>query len=135
MTIPLYDVRDYTPNDKAFVISSFLKGNYYGHSWFSLIPQAIYFENYHKVAEHLVRTATIKIACLPEDPTIIIGYSILSSDFQTIHWVHVKKKFRGLGVAKDLLPKHPQYVSHLNDLGQSLMPKFPTAVFNPFKLT
>lgn len=136
MSQSLYEIRDYTPADRNFLRATFLRGNYYGHSWFNLIPQDIYFKNYAKVADHLIDSGTmvIKIACLPDDPSVILGYSILSPDYQTIHWCHVKDRFRKNGIAKALLPKHPTQVSHLNDLGKSLLLKFPTAIFNPFAL-
>jgi hypothetical protein len=133
----LYDIRDYQPEDKAFVMSTFLRGLYYGDSWFSLIPKTIFMNNYKKIVESMTQSpkVIIKVACLKEDPTVIIGYSILSSDFQTIHWLFVKQNWRNNGVGKSLVPKYPTAVSHLTKVGKSLMSKFETEViFNPFAL-
>jgi len=137
-----YDIRDYKPEDRNFVISTFLRGLYYGDSWFSLIPKDIFMKNYKAVAEALIAKRTIKVACLREDPDVIIGYSILSNDFQTIDWVYVKSSkqpdgttWRNKGVGKSLVPQYPTSVSHLTVLGKELLKKFPNTVFNPFSIT
>lgn len=130
----LYEVRDYTPDDKSFICATFLRGLYYGDSWFSVIPKDIFMDNYKKVIETLIDSpkVTIKVAALKEDPTIILGYSMLSSDFQTVHWVFVKQVWRNKGIARSLVPNHPLAVSHLTKLGLNLLPKLNGAVFNPF---
>jgi hypothetical protein len=99
-------------------------------------------KNYKAVAEALIAKRTIKVACLREDPDVIIGYSILSNDFQTIDWVYVKSSkqpdgttWRNKGVGKSLVPQYPTSVSHLTVLGKELLKKFPNTVFNPFSIT
>lgn len=130
-----FEVRDYKPEDKNFIMATFLRGLYYGDSWFSQIPKDIFMDNYKLFVENLVGlpTTTIKVACLKDDADIILGYSILSNDFQTINWVFVKLDWRKQGIARALLPKYPTSVSHLTALGKSLLPKFQNCVFNPFR--
>jgi hypothetical protein len=139
----LYDIRDFKPEDKNFILASFLKGLYYGDSWFSLIPKSIFMENYKKVAEALLdpNKTNIKVACLKEDTDVIIGYSIMSLDFMTLHWVYVKSSkltdgttWRQKGIGRSLVPQHPTAVSHLTALGKNLLTKLPTAIFNPFSI-
>jgi GNAT superfamily N-acetyltransferase len=132
----LYDIRDVKPEDANFVLATFLRGLYYGDSWFSLIPKDIFMLNYKKVAEVLLKSnnTVVKIACLKEDQDVILGYSILSADYQTIHWVFVKQAWRNKGIARSLLPQYSTNITHLTDLGRKLMNKLPTAIFNPFKL-
>jgi len=130
----LYDIRDMKSEDRNFILATFLRGLYYGESWFSLIPKQIFMTNYKTVANVLINSpnTVVKVACLKEDTDTIIGYSILSSDYQTIHWVQVKKLWRGKGIGKSLVPAYPVAVSHLTDLGRKLLIKFPNTVFNPF---
>lgn len=130
----LYDIRDATDKDVNFVLATFLRGLYYGDSWFSLIPKPIFMANYKAVAEALLKRATVKVACLKEEPDVILGYSILSNDYQTVHWCFVKSAWRRRGIAKSLLPQHPTAVSHLTKLGLILLPKLNSAIFNPFKI-
>ncbi len=130
----LYDVRDMVDGDKSFIMATFLRGLYYGDSWFSLVPKDIFMKNYKTMAESVVdnRKAVIKVACLKEDPNVIIGYSILSSDYQAIIWCFVKKAWRERGIGRSLLPQYPTAATHLTVLGKTLMHKYPGIVFNPF---
>ena len=134
--VGLYSVRAFVPDDRNFILSTFVQGLYHGDSWFSKMPKSVFIENYKPVIETVVDNPNnaIQIACLKEDPSVIIGYSILSGDFQTIHWVYVKKNWRNKGVGRSLVPQHPSTVSHLNTLGESLLSKFTNVIFNPFKL-
>ena len=129
-------IRDYRPDaDKNFVMATFLRGVYYGDTWFSLIPKNIFMNAYKKFAEAIVNNpkTIIKVACLQDDPDVMVGYSILSSDFSAITWVFVKAAWRKQGIARQLLPQLPTTVTHLTPLGKSLLPKFKTQViFNPF---
>lgn len=133
----MYDIRDMAPEDKNFILATFLRGLYYGDSWWSTIPKQIFMDNYKKVAEQLIdNTKTeVKVACLKDEPNVILGYSILSKDYLTIHWVFVKSPWRKRGIARSLLPQYPAEITHLTATGKSLMSsKFPTAIFNPFKI-
>lgn len=132
----VYDIRDYVEDDKSFVMSTFLRGIYYGNSWFNMVPKDIFMNNYKHNAEAIVDSpkTSIKIACMQGSPDVIFGYSILSEDFQTVHFVYVKKAFRKVGIGKSLVPQHPKYASHMTELGKQLLPKLPQCVFNPFSL-
>lgn len=144
----LYCLRDYIESDKAFIKATFLRGLYYSDSWFSVIPKDIFMENYSKVVEALLeRYANLtRIACLKEDPDVILGYAMLGAD-NTAHWVFVKKAWRRQGIGRSLLPENLITITHLNGFGRTLCyggfnkdtqelitPKYPNAIFNPFKL-
>lgn len=133
----LYDIRDFKKEDANFILATFLRGIYYGDSWFSQIPKQVFMDNYKKVAEILVNDrerTTIKVACLQDDPDVIIGYSILSADYSTIHFVYVKNVWRKQGIGRSLLPQYPSQVTHLTALGKELLSKFKGCIFNPFYL-
>lgn len=130
----LYEIRDFRTSDTSFVMATFLRGLYYGDSWFSLIPKNIFMTSYKPVGETFLKSpkAKIKIACLKDDQDVILGYSILSTDDNTVIWVFVKKTWRLQGLAKALVPANPVSVMHLTDLGRRLMIKLPNTIFNPF---
>ncbi len=133
--IGLYDIRDAVKSDTNLILATFLRGLYYGDSWFSLIPKQTFMIHYKPVVESLLQNPmiNIKVACLPEDQNVVIGYSILSADYQTIHWVYVKNHWRNKGIATSLLPHYPTTVTHLTRLGKDLLNKFETKpIFNPF---
>lgn len=91
---------------------------------------------YKNIAESLIANPknVVKVACLKEDQDVILGYSILSADFQTLHWVFVKSAFRKQGIARMILPQYPSVITHLSTLGKNLMHKFKGVIFNPFAL-
>ena len=135
MSEPLYIVRPGKPEDINFILATFLRGLYYGESYFSLIPKAIFMSNYKVVAIALLTRHQVRVACLPDDQDVILGYSIVSHDHKILHWVQVKQVFRKKGIARSLVPKEVKQVSHLTKLGVALLPKIPNSIFNPFDLT
>jgi len=130
----LYDLRLGKPEDRNFILATFLRGLYYGDSWFSLIPKDIFMESYKHIAMALVEKRTIVVACLKEDPDVILGYSICSSDGTTIDWLFVKSAWRGKGIGRSLVPATVTTATHLSALGKTLITKN-KVTFNPFKLS
>ena len=132
----LYHIRDGTDKDKNFILATFLRGLYYGNSWFNMIEKTIFMNEYKVIANAILSSSktVVKIACLPDDPDVILGYSVLSADYQTVHWVHVKAAWRKKGIGRSLTPAHPAYASHLSDLGKQLLKKLPETTYNPFSL-
>lgn len=132
----LYTTRDFTPEDKNFIFASWLRGLYYGCNWFREINKDVFMRNYHNFLERLLSqpTVSIKVACLKNDPEVILGYSVLGAD-DTLHWVFVKSAWRNIGVAKALIPTSTKCVSHLTKTGLSIIKRHPDVQFNPFNLT
>lgn len=131
----LYDIREAVEADSNFILATWLRGLYYGDSWFSTIPKAIFMQNYKRIAQGALtnQSVSIRVACLKEDPNVILGYSIISKDHKAIVWVFVKTPWRKQGIGRSLLPKSPLFVTHLTALGRQLLKdKLPTTQFNPF---
>jgi hypothetical protein len=130
----LYNIRAFKEEDRSFIMATFLKGLYYGESHFSEIPKDIFMKAYHPYVSSMPasKNVLIKVACLPDDPDTVIGYSILTLDQETVIWVFVKGPWRQKGVAKSLLPNNPKYVGHLTKLGRMLLSKVNNPSFNPF---
>lgn len=130
----LYDIRPAKQEDVNFILATWLRGLYYGESWFKEIPKNIFMNNYKRVAQATLSSpkVEVKIACLKEDPDVILGYSVISRNQEALIWIFVKTAWRQQGIGKSLLPKDTKYVTHLTALGKTLMPKLPNAVFNPF---
>lgn len=130
----LYEIRTYQPSDFNFIMATFLRGLYYGDSWFSLMPKDIFMQVYKQIAEALIKKHQVYIACLKEDPEVILGYSIISKDESTMHWIFVKTGWRNSGIGRSLVPSTVTCVTHLTDLGRKLMPKINNCIFNPFNV-
>jgi GNAT superfamily N-acetyltransferase len=131
----LYNIRATEPNDKNFVIATFLRSVYHDGSWFSKIPEKIFMATYRLVIERLYASTKclVVVACLAEDPDVILGFSIVSVDGDILHWVYVKKKWRRHGIATRLVPSTVTTITHLNNLGDSIMKiRKLDLIFNPF---
>lgn len=131
MTLRVYD----TKNDKNFIFSTWLRGLRYGNDWFLSVNNDVYFECYHKVIERILAhpDAQVVVACLKDDPEVILGYSVTRfiNDKTVLDWVFVKKAWRSIGIAKALVPEKIETVTHLTKVGKAILSKSPY-VFNPF---
>lgn len=128
----LVTTRLMTPDDKNFIMATWLKGLRYGNDWFLAIDKDAYYKNYHKVIETIVGhpTTTVKVVCLKDDPEVILGYSAYSG--ARFHWLFVKKSWRGIGIGKSLVPLGIRSVTHLTKTGKMILEKYPDVVFDPF---
>lgn len=126
----LVAIRDFLPNDRNFILSCWLKGLYYGDSWFSTIPKDLFMKQYHDILVRLLAApgVSVRVACLKEDADVILGYSV--SRGPILDWVFVKAAWRQIGIGKSLTPPDWATVSHLTKLGKALKPSH--IVFNPF---
>lgn len=122
--------RDYVEDDHNFIMSTWLKGLKYGNDFFRDIQSKPYFETYHRALSGLIGRPdiTIKVSCLKEDPSVILGYSVAHG--AVLDWVYVKDDWRRIGIASSLIPPGVSTVSHWTKLGKKIMPK--TWIINPF---
>ncbi len=122
--------RPATLADKNLIFSTWLLGLYHGNELFHEVPKDIYFAEYKKVVTHLLMKSQVTVACLKDDPDVVLGYVV--TEGATLHWVFVKKAWRKLGIATTLVPINIKRVTHLTKLGKSLKPK--EFIFDPFNL-
>lgn len=129
----LVAIRDYLPSDKNFIFASWLRGVYYGDSWLSLMDKTVFMATYHKVIENLLDSpgVQIKVACLKDDPEVILGYAVLSRVAPVLHWTFVKSAWRGIGIAKMIVPTNTKIVTNLTKSGLAIMRKYPGVTYNP----
>ena len=134
-------IRDYTALDRNFILATWLRGTYYGVELYTKIPKAIFMENYHRILEKFLATSglIIKVACLKDDPEVVLGYSVSRSiqygeaNINILDWMFVKSAWRGIGIGKMLLPARLNACTHLTKSGQSILKqKMPDVIYNPF---
>jgi len=116
-------------------MATLLRGLYYGGSVFSDMKKQKFMSRYQVIAEQLVakNEGSIKIACLKEDSSVILGYAIVNNDGTVLHFVFCKKPWRGIGVIKDLVPNTVTTVTHLTKTGMSILKK-KQLEYDPFSL-
>jgi GNAT superfamily N-acetyltransferase len=128
----LIALRPGTLEDQSFIFATWLQGLRHSNDTYKLMEADAFFRQYHKVIERILTApeTTVLVACLKEAPDVIVGYSVSSGD--TLHWTHVKKAWRGIGIAKSLLPAPFKVVTHVNRLGVGYLRSHPNLEFNPF---
>ena len=130
----LIDVRPAYENDRAFILATWLRGLYYGNSWFKEIQKDVFMQVYHGVIDNVLKSehTIINVAVLNEDPDIILGYSVLNNQHlnPVLHWVIVKEAWRKMGIARHIIPENVDTVTQLTTIGLKLKPE--NVKFNPF---
>jgi len=125
--------RHVQPRDTDYIYSSWLNHNYYSNPYFTHMPQDLYFKEYSKEINKIIKNplAEITIAVLEEDPNMIIGYAVTTGT-DTLNWVYVKKDYRNKGVAKFLLAsKHITKATTLTKTGIKILNTHKHIQFNP----
>lgn len=127
-------VRNFEPADKNFILATWLKGLRYGNDWFGEIESSVYFTVYQKIIDAVITDprVSVKIACLKDDPDVVLGYSVSSGN--RLDWIFVKRLWRNIGIAKSLIPPGITVVSHITTTGRSILRKKKGVFFNPFSL-
>ena len=121
--------------DEAFIYATWLRGLYHSDTWYNYIKKDVFMHHYHRVIEHILNNPTteITLACLKDDESVIVGYSVGTKDKKILHFTFVKKAWRNIGVAKMLISVLPQSVTHVTKVGLSLIQKL-RIDFNPFAI-
>ena len=124
-------VRKGDTSDTNFIYATWLRGLYYGDTWFSEIPKQIFMENYHNIITSILNNpaTTVLVMCLKEDHEVVVGYAIIKPG--ALVWMFIKKAWRGMGLARELVPIDTKSVTHLTKIGLAITRKRGWA-FNPF---
>lgn len=122
-------------DDAAFIFSYWLRDHFERSAFAKGIAKSTYMALHHVVLERIIARSVVHIACDASDPTVIFGF--ICTEGETLHYIHVKRAFRRLGVAKALLAAAgmsdgPRVFTHLTDDGVSLRRRFPLAEYNPY---
>lgn len=117
----LISLRHMEETDHAFIYATWLRGLYYGNSFFAVTEKDEFMERYQLVITNLLfrPSVEVRVACLQEDADTILGYSVLEKfsvpHGTTIHWTFVKPEWRKQGIATALIPGDAQTITHIVD--------------------
>jgi ribosomal protein S18 acetylase RimI-like enzyme len=98
----LVSYRPAKTSDLPYIFNSMLKAM---RVYFPHLRTSAFFDAYKPKVQRLVGESNIQVACFEKDQDLIYGYVIYSmiDDILVLHWVNVKKPFRRMGIAKELL--------------------------------
>ena len=130
-------IRDGRQLDVNFIASTWLKGLLYGgDELFRKMPKEVFFDNQHKVIEKILSSPVtrVKVACLKGDADVILGYTVYreAGNQTVLDWCFVKKDWRGIGIAKSLVPDNVNAVTNLTRAAEAILVKYPKVIYNPY---
>jgi len=95
----------------------------------------LFFTAFHKLIDSILlkETCKIRVACLPDDPNVILGFLVAYPT--QIHFIFVKQVFRGLGIGRALYEAagKPLIYTMKTSLIEPLLTKMPGLIYNPFE--
>lgn len=115
-------VRSFEVTDRDYITKTVLFGHFSLSSCAKRNNRDSFFNGHNKVINALLDHAQCLVLADPEDKAIIYGFVIFEKsvgDFDILHYCHVRKDFRGLGLLKNLVEviksKPSLAISHIND--------------------
>ena len=70
----LITYRPHQADDEAFLFATYLKNNWYRQESSTMLPKKIWMWAQHKRLEKVMKNQVITVACLKDDPDVILGY-------------------------------------------------------------
>lgn len=105
----------------------------HGNEYFKLIDNKAFNDAYDfLIVSTLYRPdATVRLAVLSDSMDVALGWSLIQGSI--LHYVFVQAEYRGMGLARKLVPVPIETFTHVTKTGLSLWnSKAPQAKFNPF---
>ena len=128
-------IRQALGNDLAFIYSTWLNSYRADSHYRKTCTKFIFFKEYPRVVDLILGRATTIVACLPDQPNVIIGY--LVHEPGVCHYAFTKESFRKLGVMSTLwnhaFKEREVVTSHKTRCVEGAM-EFHRVTFNPFLL-
>lgn len=128
----LWDVRPATPEDIPFIYSSWLKSFKHDSQLGKSMRSSVFFENYREIIDSILSRSEVMIACLAEDPFVILGYLVFSD--RVVHYAFVKEVFRGKGILTTLTNNIPTFLSYTHKTFSLQEHKLTSMQYNPLLL-
>lgn len=131
----LISIRQGVDSDISFIFATWLRNLFHSSPMFKYMEKNVFMKHYHNVLTAMFTRdyVNVVVACMKDDPDTILGYAILSKDNKALHWIYIKKNWRKIGLAKDLVPETVTHVTHITDTGASIIEKYKLE-YNPFLL-
>lgn len=110
------------PHDDACIYSTWRNQAYYSALMKPEGNPTVFFKRVSRIIQNILKSAQVRIACLYDDPHIIIGYAVYTGDH--LNWIYVKQEYRNKGIASMLWPKEIKTVTcYLTKIGAKIADK------------
>jgi hypothetical protein len=101
-------IRGFQKTDEPFIFSSWAKNHYYGNKTLkknNSSKKKEWFRNKCKEITEMLLRGHVRVACLKEDPNVIIGYSVFLG--QAFEFAYVKENYREPQILEILMKRDP----------------------------
>jgi hypothetical protein len=95
-------IREPTPNDKDYLLSTWLSSQYYNKP-FNELNYNWYVEAGAALIFRLLARSSMLVACNPDNKEQIFGYVVFEKNKRVLHFIYVKKMFRRTHIATRLM--------------------------------
>jgi len=68
-------IRNHTKDDEPFLFATYLQHNWYDKTNSTTLKKDTWMSLQHKRLEGVLEQQKVKVACLKDDPTVILGYA------------------------------------------------------------
>lgn len=130
-------IRPASGSDLNFLYSTWLNSYRCDSKIGKSTKKSVYFGEYYSVVDSILEKAKTLIACLSEEPNVIVGFLVFEP--QVLHYCFTKESFRGLGVARSLYDRAfggagALFHTHKTRQAEPILEKLPALTYNPFLL-
>lgn len=126
-------IRELRPNDINFLYATWTRSQYYGCSYYAQVPKETFMAAFQARIQAILAEPGVQVlvACLNEDEDVILGYAVVAPQ-KALHYVFIKKAWRGMGLATALTGgASTNVITHVTDV---LDLRKKDLIFNPFLL-
>lgn len=137
-------IRDFQQDDLNFILSTWLKSYRLDSKFTNFIRNSVFYPWHERLIKKILARENTRpyVACLKEDPFVILGYLI--TEGPVVHFAYVKGPFRRMGIFKTMMKaaaidlqapgERINYTHHTQDMNW-LSEKYPTLNFHPYLAT
>lgn len=136
------EIRPYMPDDQNYILSTWLRSYHEQSPFAKSMRTRIYFEYHEKVAKRILeRSDAVIVACLPDDPGVILGYLVHERDQKLgniLHFCFVKGAFRGEKISRllfrqaGIINTTEAFFTHKIFAMEWVTEKYPGLTYNPY---
>lgn len=95
-------VRQAVPDDHAFIYATYLRNKWFDKDQKTTLKRSTWSKLQHTRLERILSDETVLIACLSDDPDLIVGY-VFMDGVRPFTYVKLDWRSPGLGISEQLL--------------------------------
>lgn len=130
----MIEVRVAKLEDLPFIYSTWLRSYRHASQFARKIKNEVFYDMHHKVIDRFIaRGGEVYVAHPKGEPDVILGYLCMDTTAPIAQYIYVKKPFRKMGIAKELIKdKDIKMFTHWTSDTDWISKKLPELIYNPY---